>query len=183
MAHDIRNGYQIVQKWDNWALLDKGTNESRWIAAHYPHYDKDGNITSWEHGHYYNDLFAAVSWIEENINTAKIIKIDQNVLDVVSSAISYSIYNGFLAYAVLQESIRKGNEELFVGEIEQEIETKISFLESVGYESVDLDKDTFNRLKSFDKETIDQYVEDVRMDNTFLPYKSNSEEPDPDPDI
>lgn len=100
MAHDIRNGYQIVQKWDNWALLDKGTNESRWIAAHYPHYDKDGNITSWEHGHYYNDLFAAVSCIEENINTAKIIKIDQNVL----------------------------------------------------------------------------------MDNTFLPYKSNSEEPDPDPD-
>lgn len=79
MAYDVRYGYQIVQKWDNWALLDKGEqygdHNSRWIAAHYPHYDKDGNSTSWEHGHYFNSLFDAVCCVEAEINNSTIVQL------------------------------------------------------------------------------------------------------------
>lgn len=66
MAHDIRNGHRIVNKWDDWALLDKGEEytTARWILAHYPHYDNEGNITSWDYGHYFNNFFDAVHYVE-----------------------------------------------------------------------------------------------------------------------
>lgn len=60
MAHDVRNGNPIVKKWDDWALLDRGS--AGWVVAHYPQYDTDGNITSWGHGHYFTDFFDAVNY-------------------------------------------------------------------------------------------------------------------------
>ena len=74
MAQDVRFGYKIIEKWPEYCLFDKGEsvgNQGRWIIAHYPEYDKDGNTTSWGYGHYFNSLIEAVDYYKTELERNK----------------------------------------------------------------------------------------------------------------
>lgn len=87
MAHDVRNGNPIVKKWDDWALLDRGS--AGWVVAHYPQYDTDGNITSWGHGHYFTDFFDAVHYVEGEINNTVVVSLTPAQKQALIACISY----------------------------------------------------------------------------------------------
>ncbi len=87
MARDIRNGYEVVKKWEDWALIDRG--EYGWVAAHYPNYDAAGNITDWAHGHYFTDFFDAVHYVEGEINNTVVVSLTPAQKQALIACISY----------------------------------------------------------------------------------------------
>jgi len=87
MARYIRNGYEVVKKWDDWALLDR--RSAGWVVAHYPQYDTDGNITSWGHGHYFTDFFDAVNYVEGEINNKIVVSLTPAQKQALIACISY----------------------------------------------------------------------------------------------
>lgn len=90
MAMDVRFGYGVIQKWPDWVLLDKGERHEGiqpWIAAHYPEYDENGDVTSWGSGHYFDKLFDAVAFIESYIGNVNIVKFEESELDWMKSLV------------------------------------------------------------------------------------------------
>lgn len=89
MARDIRNGYEVVKKWEDWALLDRG--EYGYVVAHYPNYDDAGNITDWAHGHYYTDFFDAVHYVESEIKEKTVLSLTSQQKQALTSCLTTDI--------------------------------------------------------------------------------------------
>ncbi len=87
MARDIRNGYEVVKKWEDWALIDRG--EYGYVVAHYPNYDSAGNITDWAHGHYFTDFFDAIHYVEGEINNKIVVSLTPAQKQALIACISY----------------------------------------------------------------------------------------------
>lgn len=90
MAIDVRFGYGVIQKWPDWVLLGKGERHEGiqpWIAAHYPEYDENGDVTSWGSGHYFDKLFDAVACVESYISNVRVVKLSEAELECIENLV------------------------------------------------------------------------------------------------